>query len=130
MKDILLFKEIFNEVKDYLEKYGGENDDRFVFRKRSEHIWRVFIWTKRLIEDCTENINREALLTAALFHDIGYRFKRVQDHGAQGALIFREYAESKNYEKNQADFIEYLIRSHSSKICCFQMMRLWSLYIF
>jgi len=112
-------KEIFEEVKDYLEKYGGEDDDRFVFRKRSGHIWRVFIWAERLIEDCTENINRDALLTAALFHDIGYRFKRVQDHAAQGALIFKEYAENKNYEKNQADFIEYLIRDHSNKAMLF-----------
>lgn len=109
------FKEIFSEVKAYLEKYGGEHDDRFTFRKRSEHIWRVFNWAKRLIESCTENIDRDALLIAALFHDIGYRFKRTQDHAAQGALIFREYAQSKNYEKAQAGFIEYLIRNHSSK---------------
>jgi len=115
MKDILLYKEIFNEVKDYLEKYGGEDDDRFIFRKRSEHIWRVFAWAERLAEDCAENINREALLTAALFHDIGYRFKRVQDHGVQGALIFKEYAEANNYEKNQREFIEYLISNHSRK---------------
>ena len=110
-----MFKEIFDYVKDYLQNHGGEDDDRgFTFRKRSEHIWRVYTWAKRLSKDRTENIDRDALLIAALFHDIGYS-KSLNDHANQGALLFHEYAESKGYDKKQMEFIEYLIRNHSNK---------------
>jgi uncharacterized protein len=110
-----LFKEIFNEVKEYLENHGGEDDDRgFTFRKRSAHMWRVFIWVERLVEDCSEYINKDALFIAALFHDVG-RYISHSDHANQSALIFHDYAVNKNYEKNQTEFIEYLIRSHSNK---------------
>ena len=55
-----------------------------------------------------------ALLIAALFHDVGY-FQSIDDHANRSANIFHAYAERKNYDKTQADFIEYLIRSHSNK---------------
>ena len=112
-----MFKDIFSEVQNYLQNHDGEVDDRgFTFRKRSEHIWRVFKWVERLIEaeDCTENIDRDSLLVAALFHDIGYS-KSLTDHAAQSALIFRDYAENNKYDKTQIEFIEYLIRNHSNK---------------
>ena len=109
-----MFADIFDEVKDYLKIHGGEDDERFTFRKRSEHIRRVFTWVKRLTEDFTEEINSDALLTAALFHDIGYG-KSVGSHAENSAVIFRGYAESKGYDKTQSDFIEYLIRNHSNK---------------
>jgi len=113
--DKFIYKDIFNEVKTYLLIHGGEDDDRgFTFRKRSEHIQRVFTWVERLIEDCTENIDRDSLLIAALFHDIGYS-KSLTNHADQSALIFREYAENHGYSKNQTDFIEYLVRNHSDK---------------
>ena len=116
-----MFENIFREVKEYLEIYGGEDDDRgFTFRKRSEHIWRVFVWAQRLSEGCAANIDRAALLTAALFHDIGYS-KSLSDHANQSALIFRDYALNKNYENNQIDFIEYLIRNHSNKAVLFSL---------
>lgn len=110
-----MFKEIFKEVKEYLEIDSRDNDDRgFIFRKRSDHMWRVFIWAERLIEDCKENINRDALLTAALFHDIGRHISH-EDHPNQSALIFHDYATRKNYDINQVEFIEYLIRNHANK---------------
>jgi len=108
-----LFENIFNEVKEYFITHGGEDDDRgFTFRKRSEHTWRVFTWAQRLSEGYA--INNTALLIAALFHDIGVT-KSLNDHANQGALIFREYAANRNYDENQIDFIEYLIRNHSNK---------------
>ena len=110
-----MFSKIYNEVVDYLESNNGNDDDRgFTFRKRSEHMWRVFVWAKRLIEGCTENINEDALLTAALFHDAG-RYISHSDHANQGALIFHDFAEKKQYDEKQAEFIEYLIRNHASK---------------
>jgi uncharacterized protein len=83
------YNKIFNEVKDYLEKHDGENDERFSFRKRSEHIKRVFMWTKRLSEDY-ENINKEALLIAALFHDVGKTKLIRSDHAENSAKVFRD----------------------------------------
>jgi len=109
-----MYEKIFYEVKDYLRRHNADDDDRFTFRKRSGHIWRVYTWAKRLMEDCVEEINSEALLTAALFHDIGY-VKGVDDHASHSADIFRDYAERKGYDKTQADFIEYLIRNHSDR---------------
>jgi len=110
-----MYKEIFDEVKNYLESHCGDDDDRgFTFRKRSDHIWRVFVWAKRLSEDCAENINKDALFIAALFHDVG-RYISHDDHPNQSALIFHDYAENKSYDKNQAEFIEYLIRNHANK---------------
>lgn len=110
-----MFTEIFNEVKEYLESHGGNNHDGGItFRKRSDHMWRVYIWVERLIKDCTENINKDALRIAALFHDIG-RYISHSDHANQSALLFHDYAVKKNYDKTQAEFIEYLIRNHSDK---------------
>lgn len=110
-----MFKEIFNDIKDYLEIDGRNDDDRgFTFRKRSDHMWRVFVWVERLIEECTENINKDALLIAALFHDIGRHISH-EDHPNQSAIIFRDYAIKKNYDKNQIEFIEYLIQNHGKK---------------
>ena len=114
-KGHFMYNDIFNEVKNYLEIHGGEEDDRgFTFRKRSGHIWRVFKWAQRLIEDCTESINRDALLLAALFHDIGYS-QSLSDHANQSALLFHEYAKDRKIEYSLAEFVEYLIRNHSNK---------------
>ncbi len=52
---------IFNSVKTYLQENNGEfvSSKQFPFRKRSEHIWRVFSWAKRLLdyEDFSGPIN-------------------------------------------------------------------------
>jgi len=110
-----MFNEIYNDVKNYLEVHNANSDDRgFTFRKRSDHMWRVFIWVNRLIEDCTENINKEALLIAALFHDMG-RYISHCDHANQSAFLFHDYAVSKNYDVSRTEFIEYLIRNHDNK---------------
>ncbi len=114
-----MFHEIFEEVKTHLERRHGNDDDRgFTFRKRADHMWRVFIWVKRLAEDCTEQINQDALYTAALFHDIG-RYVSHADHANQSAVLFHDYAATKNYDQAQAEFIEYLIRNHANKALLF-----------
>ena len=114
-----MFKEIFDEVKTYLQIDGRDDDDRGItFRKRSDHMWRVFIWVERLTENCAENIDREALLTAALWHDVG-RHVSHDEHANQSALLFHDYAINKKYDKSQAEFIEYLIRNHTDKTLLF-----------
>ena len=109
-----MYKQIFDEVKNYLLKHSGNDDDRgFAFRKRSDHMWRVFTWAERLVEGCAENIDKNALFIAALFHDTG-RYISHSDHANQSAFIFREYAVKKNYNEAEAVFIEYLIRNHDN----------------
>lgn len=59
---------MFEYIKECLVNNDGEEDQgfNFPFRKRSEHIKRIFMWTKRLI-DGISNINKEAILVSAIF---------------------------------------------------------------
>ena len=123
-----MYKDLFYYITDYLKSHGGEDDDRFAFRKRSGHIWRVFTWVQRLTADCTEDIDRDALLIAALFHDIGYS-ESVKDHTNQGALLFHEYANKHHFDQKQSGLIEYLIRNHSDKELLFSTDTLELVYL-
>ena len=110
-----MFQEILNDVEEYLKIDARNDDDRgFTFLKHSHHMRRVFVWVQRLMEDCTEDINRNAVLIAALFHDIGRHISH-EDHPNQSAIIFRDYAIKKQYDEHEIEFIEYLIRNHSNK---------------
>ncbi|HAN43955.1 MAG TPA: hypothetical protein DCP97_01050 [Ruminococcaceae bacterium] len=96
---------------------------KYPFRRRSEHIKRVYMWAERILEnqDYPSGINKDAVLTAAVFHDAGYAL--ISDdgimHAERSAEVFVEYALLHNYEPEKKDFISYLIRSHSDK----QLMR-------
>lgn len=112
-----MFDEIYNDVKAFLSENDMEatKSKRFSFRKRSEHIWRVFIWAGRLIDGLCD-INRDAVLTAALFHDTGYALSLDGScHAENSAKLFHKYAINKDFDPGQAEFIEYLIRNHSNK---------------
>ena len=54
---------MFQFVKDYLETNEAETIKvgKFPFRKRSEHIRRVFMWAQRIV-DGEDYINKEAVL--------------------------------------------------------------------
>jgi uncharacterized protein len=87
----------------------------YPFRLRYEHIWRVFIWVNRLIEKI-EDINKEAVLIAALFHDTGYAISlSSKEHALNSEKIFRDFLKESNFELNNTDFIAYLIKNHSNK---------------
>jgi uncharacterized protein len=114
------YNEIFKYVQELLK--GDDNkatklDERFPFRIRSEHIWRVFIWANRLIdEENLSTINKNALLIASLFHDIGYALSpHSKSHAENSEIIFREYCKNNFIEKEEEDFIAYLIKNHSNK---------------
>lgn len=112
-----MYNEMFDYVKSYL-KADDEENNRFPFRKRSDHIWRVFKWAERLAqeEDLKVTIDEEALLIAALFHDIGYGlYEGEGSHAEKSAKLFREYAKSHGLNEEQATFITYLIANHSDK---------------
>ena len=71
-----IYIDIYEDVKEYLGKNnsnGTELSIKFPFRKRSDHIWRVFIWANRLLDKINyKKVDRKSILIAALFHDIGY----------------------------------------------------------
>jgi hypothetical protein len=57
------------KIFEYVKSILSENDlnatkiEKFPFRIRSSHCWRVFSWTKRLIEDeINNNLNKDAHL--------------------------------------------------------------------
>lgn len=114
-----MYDNIFSEINDYL----ASNDavatkvGHFPFRKRSEHIKRVFVWAERLLDDPQlPKIEKESVLIAALFHDAGYALSLSgADHAVNSAVVFREYAAKHAYEPKKTDFISYLIENHSRK---------------
>ena len=70
------YDKVFSDVKEYLDKNDVNASKlltKFPFRKRADHIFRVYVWTKRLLEKLrNRKINEKLVLIAALFHDIGY----------------------------------------------------------
>jgi uncharacterized protein len=113
---------IFDYVKKQLEKNDTEatKTKRFPFRVRSEHLWRVFLWAKRLLkndfnENINININKNAVLVAALFHDSGYALSLDGDHAENSAKLFTEYAKQNRLNNEEINFIAYLIENHSKK---------------
>lgn len=111
------YQEIMNFVQKTLEENGGERDSkgRFPFRKRSEHIQRVYTWAVRLLEEDSP-IDKEALLLAALFHDIGYDdMDNADTHQIRSAEITKRYLEAKNYENSLVKRVCYLVENHSEK---------------
>ena len=91
--------------------------ENFPFRIRSEHIWRVYNWAKRLV-DINEyrNLDTESLLIASLFHDAGYAISpNSKEHAENSETIFRKYSQGNNFQKEKEDFIAYLVKNHSNK---------------
>ncbi len=113
-----MFDAMFSHVQTLLRENGDElvKIDGLPFRKRSEHIKRVFMWCERL-SDCQHDrsFDRDALLTAAMFHDAGYSLSgNGENHAKHSAEIFILYAKEHNPPVDCA-FTERLIRLHSDK---------------
>jgi uncharacterized protein len=111
------YNAIFEYVKSVLKKEDNNaaKTEKFLFRVRSEHTRRVFVWANRLLEDNDlPVVDKEALLIAALFHDSGYALSpHSKAHAENSEKIFREYCKSNPLEKE--DFIAHLIKNHSNK---------------
>lgn len=107
---------MYKSMFEFVENYLSQNDNVFFpFRKRSEHISRVFMWAERLIPKETP-INRDALLIAAIFHDVGYTsYLNAPGHAENSAIICEKYLNSINFDKDATNFIVYLVRNHSKK---------------
>lgn len=112
-----MYDKMFKFVKGYLENTGGEttNIRYFAFRKRSEHIKRVFMWAERLVADETD-INTEAVLTAAVFHDAGYGPSIDKSkHADNSAVICEKYLTENGFDAEFIKFVVYLVKNHSNK---------------
>jgi uncharacterized protein len=114
-----MYSEMYEDVKKLL----ADNDHatkitRLPFRLRSAHIWRVFQWAKRLIDGnlFEKPIDEEAVLIAALFHDVGYALPlEDSQHAENSVIIFNQYAAEKSFDSKKQEFISYLISNHSKK---------------
>ena len=71
-------------VKEYLTRNHGIDspNPRHPFRSRFQHTIRVLHWCFRLTEGM-ENVDKEALYTAAVFHDIGYMNRDNDRHAVR-----------------------------------------------
>ncbi len=108
-----MYEEILKFVKDKLENI--DDNPYLPFRKRSEHIIRVFMWVQRLA-DGEPGINKEAVLISALFHDIGYALDSDNSvHAENSAILCEKYLLEKEYNIEFINFVKYLVRNHSDK---------------
>ena len=112
------YEQMFRYVKDYLVKTGcdeASGTNAYHFRKRSEHIWRVFLWAKRLT-DGENGIHTEAVLTAAIFHDIGYALlPEGMQHAENSAILCERYLAESSCDRAFTDLVTYLVKNHSRK---------------
>lgn len=108
---------MFEFVSEHLKNSDGEASENgyLPFRKRSEHIKRVFTWAKRLLnDDC--NVNQEAVLISAIFHDVGYALSTdTTNHAKNSAAIFEKYLKDHGFANEFIDFVVFLVKNHSNK---------------
>lgn len=113
---ILDTKEMFDYVEHILIQNGGLKSKKkhLGFRNRLEHIKRVYGWAERILPG-VENCNKDMVLTAAIFHDIGYTNKDNDEHAALGAELFLKYATKHHMDEYFASCVADLIKAHSNK---------------
>lgn len=111
-----MYEQHLQFVKEKLIQQNGNfpPDTEMKFRPKYNHILRVLGWTKRLVEGRSD-IDKNALFTAAIFHDVGYSDNMKNPHAEVGAKIFSEYAREKNMDDLFIEKVTNLILNHSSK---------------
>lgn len=106
----------FAFVQNTLSKGQGEDRGEFSgqqFRTRSGHIKRVVLWTERLLSP-SDPTEKEALLLAATFHDVGYVRNPVH-HAKHSVDILREYAAQTQLDAAVVERATFLVAEHSNK---------------
>ena len=103
-------------VKGYLTRNRGmvSPNPLHPFRSRYQHTIRVLHWCFRLSEGM-EEVDLDALCTAAIFHDIGYSDRDNEHHAIRSGRAFHEYALEHQIEEGFRDKVERLIYAHSNK---------------
>ncbi len=110
------YKKYLTYVKEYLTEHKGMESPNPLhpFRSRFQHSIRVFHWCERLVEGL-DNVDTEALYTAAIFHDIGYADRDNEHHAQRSVQAFREYAQAQQMEETFSRKVQRLIACHSDK---------------
>ncbi len=111
-----MYEEYLEYVKEQLLLNDGNNapDCKMKFRTKYDHIKRVLGWAKKLAED-RDDVDKEVLFTAAIFHDVGYAKVMDKAHAKLSAKIFEEYAKSNDMDKHLYEKVKKLILLHSNK---------------
>lgn len=112
----LNYEDMLEFVKHTLTQNQGirSHKPQLYFRNRFEHIQRVYGWAKRILAG-VEHCNQEIVLTAAIFHDVGYNQNSQESHAKLGAEIFLEYASSKKFDITFTNTVYEMILAHSDK---------------
>ncbi|NLB40718.1 MAG: HD domain-containing protein [Clostridiales bacterium] len=112
---------MYDKMFEFVNKHLENNDCEaskigfFRFRKRTEHIMRVFTWARRLV-DSEVCVNKEAVLVSAIFHDVGYALKEDNTkHAENSATLCKKYLNDNGFDTEFTDFIVYLVKNHSNK---------------
>lgn len=110
------YREYLTYVKEYLTEHKGIESPNPLhpFRSRFQHSIRVLHWCQRLAEGL-ENVDKDVLYTAAIFHDIGYENRDNECHAKRSAQAFREYAKEQGMDEIFAQSVQALIACHSDK---------------
>ena len=110
------YKKYLTYVKEYLTEHKGMESPNPLhpFRSRFQHSIRVFHWCERLVEGL-DNVDTEALYTAAIFHDIGYADRDNEHHAQRSVQAFQEYAQAQQMEETFSRKVQRLIACHSDK---------------
>ena len=109
----------FEKIMKFIHKTLVDNDaildkrHNLSFRNRYEYSIRVFKWVKRLSVDY-DNFDYDVALTAALFHDVGYAYGKVEHH-IGSSKIFLQYAKDNNFDEKFTEKVNYIILNHSNK---------------
>lgn len=109
------FNDMLLYVKERLESANAIKPDKphNCFRSRFSHISRVLNWCKR-IEDDFDDLDKDSLYAAAIFHDVGYAYGK-KNHANNSADIFAEYGKSHGFTDDYINKVVYLIKNHSNK---------------
>ena len=96
------YQKYLTYVKQYLTEHKGIESPNPLhpFRSRFQHSIRVLHWCQRLAEGL-ENVDKEALYTAAIFHDIGYENRNNECHAQRSAQAFHEYAKAQGMDESR-----------------------------
>lgn len=111
-----VYKKYLMYVREYLTQHNGINSPNPLhpFRSRYHHTIRVLHWCFRLAEEEAE-LDKEALYTAAIFHDIGYTDRDNGTHAERSCQAFLEYAKTQNMAPELVEKVADMIAKHSDK---------------
>lgn len=110
------YKNYLIYVREYLTQHNGINSPNPLhpFRSRFHHTIRVLHWCFRLSEE-ENDIDKEALYTAAIFHDIGYTDRDNENHANRSCQAFLEYARTQHMAPELVEKVADMIAKHSDK---------------